>query len=604
MVRRVTSGRWGTAVLAAALGLAGAGVAPAVATVDPVEVVVTAGTLDAAARAVDASGGVVTTPLEFLGGVAATLPSTAVAALQARPGITVTPDEVVEVAATDTATDLGTRLGPTDVAGQDQLAALSLPDHWSPASGAGVGVALLDTGVADLPELEGRVVRGPDLSGDGDGIDHHGHGTFMAGLIAADGRVRDEAEPRFGVAPGAHIVSVKLAGRDGRTTMSRVLEGIGWAITNQDEHGIRVLSLSLGVATNRAPQADPLAMAVDAAWASGLTVVTASGNEPGKVTSPGRSNWVVTVGATDTKGTPATGDDTLATWSGAGKVTGTERPDVLAPGVSTVSLRVPGSRIDEDHPEARVGDHHFRGSGTSMSTALVAGAAAVLTELRPFATPDDVKGALRTTATAVPGSRAGAVDLAAADEAEASAAWRQRHPIAGPALPGGGKVMPWNAEGAPSPSEAWQRARWLDGEWHRARWLDGEWQRARWLTDDWQRARWLDDEWQRARWLDGQWQRARWLDANWQRARWLDESFARARWLDVRFARARWLDDDWARARWLSFDGVTGEAFAPPATWEGARGPGVAPGGSGTAPGRSGAAPGNPAGAGKGGGKP
>jgi hypothetical protein len=323
MVRRVTSGRWGTAVLAAALGLAGAGVAPAVATVDPVEVVVTAGTLDAAARAVDASGGVVTTPLEFLGGVAATLPSTAVAALQARPGITVTPDEVVEVAATDTATDLGARLGPTDVAGQDQLAALSLPDHWSPASGAGVGVALLDTGVADLPELEGRVVRGPDLSGDGDGIDHHGHGTFMAGLIAADGRVRDEAEPRFGVAPGAHIVSVKLAGRDGRTTMSRVLEGIGWAITNQDEHGIRVLSLSLGVATNRAPQADPLAMAVDAAWASGLTVVTASGNEPGKVTSPGRSNWVVTVGATDTKGTPATGDDTLATWSGAGKVTGT-----------------------------------------------------------------------------------------------------------------------------------------------------------------------------------------------------------------------------------------------------------------------------------------
>jgi hypothetical protein len=139
MVRRVTSGRWGTAVLAAALGLAGAGVAPAVATVDPVEVVVTAGTLDAAARAVDASGGVVTTPLEFLGGVAATLPSTAVAALQARPGITVTPDEVVEVAATDTATDLGARLGPTDVAGQDQLAALSLPDHWSPASGRASG---------------------------------------------------------------------------------------------------------------------------------------------------------------------------------------------------------------------------------------------------------------------------------------------------------------------------------------------------------------------------------------------------------------------------------------------------------------------------------
>jgi serine protease AprX len=616
MLRTVTKGRWGTGLLAGALALAGTGIGPAAAAAEPVDVVVTASSAAHAAQVVERAGGEVTAELDYLGGVAATLPSTAATTLGAHPGVDVTPDRPVELATADLA-DAPDVTGPDAVAGQAQLAALSLPEHWTPASGAGVGVALLDTGVADLPELEGRVVRGPDLSGDGDGIDRHGHGTFMAGLIAADGRVRDHAEPRFGVAPGAHVVSVKLAGRDGRTTMSRVLEGIGWAITHQDEHAIRVLSLSLGVPTNRAPQADPLAMAVDAAWASGLVVVTAAGNEPGKVTSPGRSSWVVTVGATDTHGTATTADDTVAEWSGAGKVTGTERPDVLAPGVSTVSLRVPGSHIDTEHPEARVGDHHFRGSGTSMSTALAAGAAAVLAEWRPFATPDDVKGALASTTRPIAGSRAGAIDLAAADDAEAHDGWRQRHPIAGPAVGEGGRTMPWNGPDAPSASEAWQRARWLDGEWQRARWLDGEWQRARWLTDDWQRARWLDGEWQRARWLDGQWvrarwldgewvrarwlddewQRARWLDEHWQRARWLEESFARARWLDAHFARARWLDDDWARARWLSLDGVTAERFAPPAAWVGAGPPETAPPAAGPpsgggAPGRSGQAPG------------
>src|SRR5690606_16050427 len=93
--------------------------------------------------------------------------------------------------------------GPEAVADQTQLAAMRLPEHWSPVSGQGVGVALLDTGVADVPELAGRVVRGPDYSGDDDGIDRHGHGTFMAGLIAGDGRVTDPEAPRFGVAPGA-----------------------------------------------------------------------------------------------------------------------------------------------------------------------------------------------------------------------------------------------------------------------------------------------------------------------------------------------------------------------------------------------------------------
>jgi serine protease AprX len=555
-----TGHRWLVAMLMAAL-VAASGTAATAAPGERFDVVVRAADSGEAGRVVASHGGEVTTELTYLGAVAAVVDAGAMAALQARPDVQVTVDHVIELSAADLV-----EAGPDVVADQAQLAALKLPPHWSPFAGSGVGVALLDTGVADVPELEGRIVRGPDYSGDGDGIDRHGHGTFMAGLIAGDGRATGGDDPRFGVAPGAHIVSLKLAGRDGQTSLSRVLDAIGWVIVNQDEHGVRVMNLSIGAQTKRSPQADPLAAAVEAAWASGITVVTASGNEgDGTVTSPGRDPWVITVGATD----PSTAEPTVAEWSGNGKVAGNLKPEVLAPGVSTVSLRAPGSAIDEGFPEAHVDDRYMRGSGTSMSTALVSGAAAVLAEFRPFATPDDIKGALASTGDTIAGEIGAAVDLAAADAADADPSWQQTHPIGFKGL--GGKVragMPWQGADGPGVGVTWARARWMDGEWQRARWMDGEWQRARWMDDDWARARWMDSDWARARWMDGEWQRARWMDDHWTRARWMEQSFARARWMDANFARARWMDVDWARARWMTVDWSAEFDLAPPATWE------------------------------------
>jgi serine protease AprX len=564
--------RWLVGLLLAGLVATSATAASATPGADApdLDVIVRAADSAEAARVVTASGGEVRAELAYLGGVTATMDAAAVDAARARHDVSVTLDHALELAATDLATS-----GPETVADQQQLTAMNLPAHWTPDSGSGVGVALLDTGVADVPELGDRVIRGPDYSGDGDGIDRHGHGTFMAGLIAGDGRVDDEPSPRFGVAPGAHIVSVKLAGRDGITSLSRVLDAVGWVIANQDEHGVRVLNLSLGVPTKRAPQADPLAHAVEAAWAAGLTVVTASGNEgDGTVTSPGRDPWVITVGATDATSSPVTVPD----WSGSGKVVGVDKPEVLAPGVSTVSLRAPGSSIDEEFPEAHVDDRYMRGSGTSMSTALVAGGVAVLAELRPYATPDDLKGALASTGGSVDGSIGAVVDLAAADLADPDPAWHQHHPIAFKGANSRLRAMPWQGDAAPGVDETWQRARWLDGAWQRAKWLDEDWARAKWLDEDWARAKWLDEDWARAKWLDEGWARAKWLDegwararwleTEWQRAKWLEASFARAKWLDANFARARWLEADWARARWLSKDWSSGSTLQPFAAWD------------------------------------
>src|SRR5204862_683999 len=195
----------------------------------------------------------------------------------------------------------------------------------------------------------------------------------------------------------------------------------GWAVVRQDELHIGVLSLSLGVDVPVRYEQDPLSGAVEAAWLSGLTVVVASGNEgEGTVTSPGRDPYVLTVGASDTRATAALADDIVPDWSGAASFKGYAKPEVVAPGTSVVSLRSPGSTIDQQFPEARIGNDYFRGSGTSMSTALTAGVAAVLLERHPEAAPDDVKGAIRDGAR-----NGGFVDLAEADATTGDADWVQ-----------------------------------------------------------------------------------------------------------------------------------------------------------------------------------
>lgn len=538
----------GLLVALAAPAVVAAAAAPTVApTAEEIRVVVQTGDADGAAALVAAHGGQVATRLPLIGAVAATLTPAEVERLDARDGVVVTPDLVVDFASTS--------LGAPP-AGDLQLEALNPPADWSPATGSGVGVALIDTGVADVDALEGRVIHGPDYSGEGDGIDRFGHGTFMAGLIAADGRPTTAGDPVYGVAPGAHIVSVKVAGADGVTHLSTLLDAIGWVVVHQDDHGIRVLNLSVAVTLPMAPAADPLAQAVEAAWASGITVVAAAGNDGAAgVSSPGHSPWVLTVGSTDTNGTVSVADDALAPWSGHGRVMGRHRPDVLAPGVSTISLRPPESAVDRRFAEARVGDDHFRGSGTSMSTALTAGAAAALLEWRPGATPDDVKAALVTTAVPVTGSTAGAVDLAAADAVEPTRGWRQQHPIAARTPEGRPmRVMPFNARGAAGPDETWQRLRWVDGDWQRLRWVDSDWQRLRWVDDEWARLRWVDANLARLRWVDQNWARLRWVEQDWARLRWVDQNWARLRWVEQDWARLRWVDAAWTAAEWSGTD--------------------------------------------------
>ena len=374
-------------------------------------------------------GGTVGADLPIVGGFAAVVPAAGIAALELSPGVAaVSPDRAMAMQATPAAEPSGPRNVYRSVIGADSLRADGV-------TGAGVTVALIDTGVAEVPDLADRIVpvyddgrrtwgRCVNLSGEKTCADSYGHGTFMAGLIAGTGA--SSGGEFAGVAPGARVLSIKVAGRDGSTDVSNVLAAIQWVVSFRDTYNIRVLNLSLGTDGRQSYRTDPLNYAVERAWAAGIVVVVSASNRgpgPGTIAKPADDPYVLTVGAVDDEGTVPASDDRLPNFSGRGPTAadGVAKPDLVAPGAHLVSLSAPGSEINARFPSS-VDAAHRRGSGTSMSAAVVSGAAALYLQANPTASPDRVKYALTATARPVASDNvndvgAGLVDVVAALDA-------------------------------------------------------------------------------------------------------------------------------------------------------------------------------------------
>lgn len=366
-----------------------------------------------------------TTALPIVSGVAARVPAGSIAALASTPGVAkVTPDSRISVASTSDGTTIsGTPSVYRQETGADTLASAG-------DTGQGAVVALIDTGVTPVPDLAAHLLNGlenpadpygPPVScinfaGDGTCNDLYGHGTFMAGLIAGSG---SQSGGLFtGEAPGASLLSVKIAGADGSSDVTKLLAAIQWVVSFKDQYHISVLNLSLGTDSTASASVDPLDLAVERAWESGIAVIVAAGNigpDDGTIMKPGDDPLVVTVGATDDRGTPATSDDRTPFFSSRGPTFTDQipKPDVVAPGGHVISLQAPGSTISQiptepDLQSPNYGGAYRRGSGTSMSTAITSGAAALLysawsTQPGFDATtwPDRLKYALTTTASKV-----------------------------------------------------------------------------------------------------------------------------------------------------------------------------------------------------------
>jgi serine protease AprX len=283
-------------------------------------------------------------------------------------------------------------------------------------TGNGIGVAVIDSGIADLPELRAHVLFSRDFTdGRGKALDEYGHGTHVAGIIAAAGKNRVDASN--GVAPRAHLINLKVLDAEGAGTAADVIEAIDFAIKIRKRFNIRVINLSLGGAVLQPWRDNPLCQAVERAYRAGIIVVAAAGNlgklpdgtkVGGGIVTPGISPYAITVGALNTKGTADRGDDEVASYSSRGptRFDGLIKPDFVAPGNKIASLAAPRSTLVREHPELVTGrgaNARLTLSGTSMAAGVASGAVAALLEHRVGASHFAVKTALQVGARRVEG---------------------------------------------------------------------------------------------------------------------------------------------------------------------------------------------------------
>jgi serine protease AprX len=495
-------------------------------------------------------GGQVLSALPVVNGVLADVPSLLVNTLSTVPGVLVTPDLPVSVAGVGFGATTGPSRPPAAVfpaaTGATQLAASGI-------TGTGVRVAVLDTGIANLPDFAGRLVGGVDLSGEGNPFqDSYGHGTFVAGLIAGNGA--SSGGQYTGEAPGADLVSVKVAGASGKTDLASVILGVGWVIAHQSSDHIGVLNMSLGAVPFTSSVLNPVDMAVEAAWRSGVTVVTSAGNAGpfnGTILSPADDPLVITVGALDDQGTVSTADDTMTAFSSVGPTNpdGYFKPDLVAPGRSLVSLRAPGSTIDRTYPSARIGSANFVGSGTSFSAAITSGAAALaLQDATAAGQPDAIKAKLLGAAAPGPVGNPfvdghGALNAYWATMAH-NVSLNQTTPLL-PTLPGMTVSLETTWSGGSWNGGSWNGSVWNGGSWNGGSWNGGSWNGGSWNGGSWNGGSWNGSVWNGGSWNGGSWNGATWNGGSWNGGSWNGGSWNGGSWNG-----AAWTGGSWNGSAW------------------------------------------------------
>jgi serine protease AprX len=361
-------------------------------------------------------------------------------------------------------------------------------------AGAGVRIALVDTGVSDtaaLTRASGRLVDAVDASHPGElrtgGTypDGYGHGTFMATVLAG-GVVPGTSGKALGVAPGATVLNVRVAEPDGSTSLSRVLGGLEWVSEHAADVDVANLALSHD-RPQRAYGADPLTDAVEYVQHQGVTVVVSAGNERGGVGDPGFDPRVVTVGAADL----STGR--VAPFSASGDVYGYAKPDVVANGVDVLGLLPQGSVLEQLPSTRHLANGLFRGSGTSQSTAVTSGLAAILLAAHPDATPIQVKASLRCAARDLNGHRDGAGLVRTTTTVCAG--------TDGQALDGSG-----DASGEASfDASSWSASSWSASSWSASSWSASSWSASSWSASSWSASSWSASSWSASSWSSEDW---------------------------------------------------------------------------------------------------
>jgi serine protease AprX len=293
---------------------------------------------------------------------------------------------------------------------------LSTKNAGLPVTGRNVTVAVLDTGInSQHPDLAGKVVQNVRLldtqsvpAGFVNPIPVEnvpntdpvaGHGTFVAGVIAASGS--SSGGKYSGVAPGVRLVGLSA----GDANLTSVLSGFDYLLEKGTTYNVKVVNCSFSANTVYDPN-DPINIATKMLADRGVNVVFSAGNAgPGNSTlNPyAAAPWVVSVGATDEKGL-------LAGFSSRGTFGGYGNPTLVAPGANVASLRniisltsatgLTAADTKRLSPTEML--YYTTASGTSFSAPQVAGAIAMMLEANPALKPAEIKDILSRTATPLP----------------------------------------------------------------------------------------------------------------------------------------------------------------------------------------------------------
>lgn len=233
-------------------------------------------------------------------------------------------------------------------------------------NGQGIGIVFLDTGIFPHVDFDNRIKYFGDFVRQRTQMyDDNGHGTHTAGIACGSGYAQNGQIK--GIAPAADIISLKVLDHTGNGKKEHVIAALMWIIKNHRQYNIRIVNISVGAAHADEMMQKLLVHAVNQVWDEGLIVVTAAGNlGPGKgtITAPGSSHKVITVGASDLL-------KSAYPISGRGPTSECIcKPDILMPGAGILSC-------------ANEQRRYIKKSGTSMSTAKVSGAVALLLQKYP-----------------------------------------------------------------------------------------------------------------------------------------------------------------------------------------------------------------------------
>ncbi|MHB8511766.1 MAG: S8 family serine peptidase [Actinomycetota bacterium] len=499
-------------------------------------IVMGTGVADAEASVLEANGKI-DEKLPIINGVSARVPSSSLSWLSSHENVVA--DRTFRPAGASYSDNLAS-------AYPAQVGATTL---WNSGNaGNGIGVALVDTGIADVPDVHNRVVARADLSGEGDGIDHYGHGTFLAGLIAGDGT---SSNGRYvGVAPQANLVSIKVAGADGSTSLSKVLMGIQTAHEMEHRFNIHVLVLALSSESPLPPDLDPLSYALRKLWSEGVLVVVPAGNNgpaAGSITSPGEDPVLLTAGSVNDNGSTDVSADTVSDWSGRGPTRwGDPKPDLAAPGEHLISLRDPGSTVDVENPGSVVDGAYFRGSGTSMATAVTAGAAALLFAAQPGLDSDQAKAMLMGSANPTASGTGDSIGAGVVNAADAAAL---NPPTDLPDAPHGSEVGRFASE---QQALDWAGRSWARDSWDARQWEGRQWSARSWAARQWAYAQWLGRQWSSRSWAGSSWGGRSWDGSSWGSRQWSGSSWGGRSWTGSSWAARQWSARSWSADEWSS----------------------------------------------------